>query len=243
MADYNDRFKFTDPSDKYSMNRTTRYRIEKKRTRRDVGTSMSASDTSSDDNGHIETRLERGMLSAPLCVDVIEPVHLVTNEIELQFDSDTCDVNNSDYIGDDATISADTSDDPDDNEQITSLQESKPLYEGSPLTLSQSNLLINKFKVRHNLSKEGMKDLLLLVQLHCPVPNECLSSVYLFNQHCRKSSVILHYYCKYCLQDVDSDMIVCPNAVCGKDLSLKENKSFFIQVSIVEQIQRLLGRK
>lgn len=55
-----------------------------------------------------------------------------------------------------------------------------PLYEGCTLTVPSSSVLIMKFKERHNLTEEGLSDLLQLMKLHCPVPNNCPATVYYF---------------------------------------------------------------
>ena len=54
-----------------------------------------------------------------------------------------------------------------------------PLYDGSLLNVPQSNVLIYKFAMKHNLSIEGLSDILKLIQLHCPTPNNCVRSAYL----------------------------------------------------------------
>ncbi len=50
-----------------------------------------------------------------------------------------------------------------------------PLYEGSSLSVSASNLLIMQFKQRYQIPKEAVGDLLHLLQLHCPTPNKWFS--------------------------------------------------------------------
>lgn len=61
------------------------------------------------------------------------------------------------------------------------------LYEGSSLTLQASSVLVMQFKSRHNLTLDGLADLLKLLKIHCPVPNQCLPTHYLFMKQICKS--------------------------------------------------------
>ncbi len=114
------------------------------------------------------------------------------------------------------------------------------LYQGSLLTVNQCDILIKKFTTKHNVSNEGLKDLLHLIQLHSPPPNNCSRSVYSFNKKFRKATVIFHYYCSYCLQSISADTVVCPNQSCGSDGECQ--RSSFIEVPISQHIKRLLER-
>lgn len=62
------------------------------------------------------------------------------------------------------------------------------------------------------------------------------------NKSFRKASVILHYYCSYCLQSIGADAIVCPNQSCSHSDGGCHRLSF-IEVPIAPQIKRLLERK
>ena len=98
--------------------------------------------------------------------------------------------------------------------------EAVSLYEGSTLTTSVSSLLIMQFK-RYQLSK-GV-DLLRLIRLHCPSPNQYPSSLYLFNKQFQeaKLSVIPHYFCSTCLQKIDDGHVAhCPNPIGVVEISL-----------------------
>ena len=52
------------------------------------------------------------------------------------------------------------------------------LYEGCPIREDQSIILISLFAARHHLSDVAIKDLLKLIDLHCPSPNNCTKSGY-----------------------------------------------------------------
>jgi len=53
-----------------------------------------------------------------------------------------------------------------------------PLYDGAPLTVSASGILIMQYKMQHKLTNESVADLLELLSLHCPTPNYCIASMY-----------------------------------------------------------------
>ena len=115
------------------------------------------------------------------------------------------------------------------------------LYDGSPLTAATSAVLMMKFKAKHKLSNEGLQDLLNLIKLHCPTPNKCIASSYLFNKQFGKKSEIIHYFCNSCFQTVDNDAEVCPNELCNNNLSY--SRSSFTEVPIIPQLKRLLERE
>ena len=56
------------------------------------------------------------------------------------------------------------------NPQQFEKQSVVPLFEGSN-TCASSSILIMKYAMKHNITKD---DLLDLVRLHCPKPNSCL---------------------------------------------------------------------
>lgn len=52
-----------------------------------------------------------------------------------------------------------------------------PLYEGAPLSLSFSLLLILSFVQKHEFTGQCFGDLLTVIEAHCPKPNLCKTSV------------------------------------------------------------------
>ena len=97
-----------------------------------------------------------------------------------------------------------------------------PLYEGSSLTVATSRILILKFRSKHRLTNDGLNDLLQLVQLHCPKPNKCITSTYLFNKQLEKSSVVPHHYRSSCFMSITEDMHTCPNELCISKCLLRQ---------------------
>jgi len=119
------------------------------------------------------------------------------------------------------------------------------LYEGADLTVGASSVLLLQFKMRHNLTQEALGDLVELVKLHCPSPNKCFQSLYLFKKQFsdHKLPVMLHYFCSSCLQTTEDDNQNCQNPSRNKELSAAGAKSSFIEVSIEAQLQKILHRE
>lgn len=122
----------------------------------------------------------------------------------------------------------------------------KTLFPGCPLTATSSSVLVMQFKMRHNLTQEALSDLLQLLSLHCPSPNHCVPSVYLFNKQFTtlQTPVKHHYFCSTCLQEIESDGVtVCPNPACAQDLRVQNGRSSFLEVPIEQQLKCVLERK
>lgn len=70
-------------------------------------------------------------------------------------------------------------------EQSTNEQDT-PLYEGAPITVSASYLMLFYYAKKFNLTLEGFQGLLDLVKCHCPPSNKCASSVYKLKNYFNK---------------------------------------------------------
>ena len=103
------------------------------------------------------------------------------------------------------TLGDDDSDDRGETDDISvATNSSALLYDRSQLTVSASSVLVLQFKMKHKLTQEALGDLLELLKLHCPSPNKCFQSVYLFTKqfHELKLPVTFHYFCSSCLRIV-----------------------------------------
>lgn len=121
--------------------------------------------------------------------------------------------------------------------------DSEPLYPGSRLTVSVSMLLIMSFAMRHGLSGQALADLLVLIELHCVIPNVFRKTVQMFTSYFRDlgSPIEYHYYCCTCLTYIGLNKSSCP---CCKNLSeSRKSISYFIIIPIIYQLQSLLSDK
>lgn len=258
MAVYRDeRFLFEDPFDKNAMSRTTRYRLRKRRRQEQIAEespreSISRQDT--DQSYNDDSRDDMNLpVDSPLCDDdyglildgcsdgdqLDDQLYCIQDDgnLLLQYPEQANEYH--DQV--DGQLSEDEPENDLNDEQFEEAPPEEVLYDGSSLTVATSALLIMKFKAKHKLSNEGLQDLLKLIKFHCPAPNKCIASSYLFNKHFGKSSRVSHYFCNSCFQTVDADAEVCPNELCKSSLS--DSRSSFTEVPIIPQLKRLLERK
>ena len=120
-----------------------------------------------------------------------------------------------------------------------------PLYNGAPISVAVSMLLIVTFAIRHSLTGLAIVDLLTLVSLHCALPNQCASSMILLKKFFTKlkNPIQFHYYCTFCMEyqglSIPEERL-CKNRSCLKDLSKKENSSYFIIIPLMCQLRDLI---
>ena len=118
------------------------------------------------------------------------------------------------------------------------------IYPGARITNAISMLLIMTFATTYNLSGTALKDLLSLISIHCLVPHKLLQSLYKFKQYfsCLKTPIKNHYYCPRCSISINHDCNSCPNTSCQFEFN-EQNKCFFIQLSIADQLKAFFNRK
>lgn len=116
--------------------------------------------------------------------------------------------------------------------------EDVPLYDGAPISMAVSMLLIFTYAVRHSLTGLALVDLLTLISLHCALPNQCASSVALLKKFFMKlkNPIQFHYYCTFCMEyqglSIPEDKL-CKNRCCLKDLRKKGNSSYFLIIPLM----------
>lgn len=126
--------------------------------------------------------------------------------------------------------------DEDKNKDNRKLQD-RAVYEGCPITVGISMLLIMTVAMRHGMTGEALQDLLTLVSLHCISPNYCTESLRKFKHYfaTAKSPLIFHHYCSHCFLYLERAE-TCPNTLCQKPPKGLGKKSFFIEIPIVSQL-------
>lgn len=135
-----------------------------------------------------------------------------------------------------------------DEEEVVELQETSvsdrhelALYEGAVLTNTASDVLIMQFVSKHGITTEGLADLLKLINLHCPKPNQCSTTPYLFKKRFMDLAYefVYHHYCSSCFVPIELTQSVCPNTSCAEDLLREGKRSSFIEIAVEPQIQAL----
>lgn len=268
---YNSRFQCADPMAKTAVNRSTRYRLLKKRRLEEQ-----RRDEDFTDNLYVDPEFDNTDLSEtgiePTGSEFVSDDADSSNEVVTEEQSPDvlaeCELLNDfyppDLLIDEQVLhlSPDLDSDEDSNErereiindqseQVDDVDGSNfhnlpdvSLFDGCPLTLSASNLLIMKFKMRHNITKEALSDLLKLIKLHCPIPNLCPSSLYLFEKHFKtlKYPVRFHLFCDICYEEIQPTDTECPNLACKIDLN-DQTRSSFIELPLKEQLTSILESK
>ena len=243
-------FGFADPMSKEVCNRTTRYRLLKRRRIEDVPDCSSAEEqvTVEYENSEVECHDDEVFET-----DELESVphdvfisHGVT-ESDAESDGHADELTEllpveSDQVHDPSMSEVD-SDAENENEACSSVQTSKHVFANCPITETTSNLLILRYSTRHNITQEAIHDLLQLLSIHCPTPNAIPRSLHSFHSSfpSLQQKFTMHYFCSSCLQKLFSKQtITCPNIDCGKSLKTKRAISSFIELSIETQITNIL---
>ena len=119
-----------------------------------------------------------------------------------------------------------------------------PLYPGANVTTKILLLLLLSFVIRHKLSKEATNDLLYIVNLVCPKPNNCCISVYKFRKFFSSLQLptALHYYCPTCIVSINYPAVkVCE--ICSVTFSSAKLPNYFVTLSISDQIKQLFTKE
>ena len=241
---YNERYSFEDPTN--SASRTTMYR--EKRQKAEMNCSLDS------ETLHIEDDLSSSP-AAPILGESIEKRGSDSSDVDI--DNVLEDADNEYEIEDlDMDGASDVNEEGEDDidEHDSTFPNENHLYEGSRLTVSASCVLLMQLKLKHKLTNECVQDFLQLIELHCPSPNNCVTSTYKLNKELEKKQnecswqIKEHYFCSYCFQATDDSQSensssMCENPQCKKDLTEVGSKSSFIEVPIEPQLQTLFSRK
>ena len=121
------------------------------------------------------------------------------------------------------------------------------LYSGAPITITASVVLILSFVMKHHLTREAFRDLLQVIEAHCPRPNKCKTEIKKLFEFVSqaKGNIVRHFFCSYCkayaCKGTQDSQLNGTCHICGK--SLANTHGFFIEVPIVEQVQNFFQGK
>jgi len=119
-----------------------------------------------------------------------------------------------------------------------------PLYPGATISLKVVLLLLLAFVVRHKLSKEATDDLLYIINLICPQPNNCCTSVFKFRKSFSYLQIPtkLSYYCSSCIVPINYPLVKVCN-FCNSMFTSAKLPSYFVHLSVPYQIKALFAKK
>ena len=115
------------------------------------------------------------------------------------------------------------------------------LYSGASITITASVVLILSFVMKHHLTREAFRDLLRVIEAHCPRPNKCKTEIKKLFEFVSqaKGNIVRHFFCTYCkayaCKGTQDSQLNGTCHICGK--SLANTHGFFIEVPIVEQVK------
>ncbi|XP_078497133.1 uncharacterized protein LOC144753257 isoform X2 [Lissotriton helveticus] len=125
------------------------------------------------------------------------------------------------------------------------IQEDNFLFKGSQHTVQAVLLLIICFAVRFRISDEALGALLDLICCILPVPNKMINSLFKFKMFMKKYIIIpkIRNYCSSCYESISDNAKICTNTHCLKDLTEPGAVAFFVQHSIIEQLNTMFKRR
>lgn len=123
--------------------------------------------------------------------------------------------------------------------------EKRLIYKGAQITLGTSMLLTMSFVLNHNLTGEAFSDLLELLQLHCMESNLLPENMGQLKQWFQNLKITpnKHYYCGECLLKITDHCLECPNQKCKKEFNSMKDRCFFIEVSVIKQLEKLFAEE
>ena len=79
-------------------------------------------------------------------------------------------------------------------------REDDVLFSGAPITTTLSIVLMLSFVMKYKLTQEALRDLLAVIEAHCPRPNNCEEEVKKPFEFVRqgKGNIVKHFFFSYC---------------------------------------------
>lgn len=156
-------------------------------------------------------------------------------------------VKDDDNVSDDSSNhSSDLDGTESDNESLEdacSQSDNDLLYSDAPITTTSSVVLLLSFASKHKLTREAFNDLLVVIEAHCPQPNNCKTTVRKLLDFVSqaKGEIVRHYFCEYCKAYHGRRKVELGGNcnICQKELST--TCGYFIEVPIVKQLQNFFG--
>lgn len=98
------------------------------------------------------------------------------------------------------------------------------------------------FCTKHNITGNGIQQLLNIISLVLPVQNILCKTLHSYKQFFKKlrNPLLYHYYCHHCLGSIEPNQTVCPNEFCQTPCNKKEN--YFLEIPVITQLQNLFSQ-
>ena len=165
-----------------------------------------------------------------------------TKDINIDQGDEDCAKGYANYADDEEQNECHEEHDNSDETQESEPSESQPLYDGCPITLSASMLLVMTFAIRHQLTAAAMKDLLVLIEMHLVCPNIFRKS---YDSFCKFFEALTYplkkiYVCLSCGHYNGGNYGLCQLRSCQKPI---QTEDYFLWIPLAEQLANYLPGK
>ena len=270
-SSYNERFSFADPLAKVSACCVTRYRAKKLKEDPNATAGCNPQYQHSEETLMVSCRVVSGevedevvpipfatenspssddistsldpytSIDYDVCYNVCEELDLLNNPQSLEI---------SDLVIHDSTDNHIEEDDEGGDNEVTNNEcslrvQHELLYKEASITTSASSVLLMKYAMKHKLSMEALTDVLHIIKLHCPSPNDIPSTFFHFKKQFKdfQYPVKYHYFCNACLSEVPKTVEFCSNQACSYSFTKANSLSVLIELPVGLQLKSILGRK
>ncbi|XP_063403282.1 uncharacterized protein LOC134712602 [Mytilus trossulus] len=119
-----------------------------------------------------------------------------------------------------------------------------PLYVGCSKSVGLILLMICSLSIRFKLSDEALSYIIAVMNMIMPDENNMIKSVYTVKEYLKKfvNFPTIHYLCSHCGTHTQKDAKTCTNKHCEKDLTQFGSVGYFIQHSVIAQLQLMAKR-
>ncbi|XP_069465487.1 uncharacterized protein [Ambystoma mexicanum] len=120
------------------------------------------------------------------------------------------------------------------------------IHSGTTTSLGAAVLMICCLLIKFKLPDEAISDILTVIGMLLPQGHCMIKSLYhlrlFFKDLANNLIPTVHYYCSSCYTPVKKSTQQCTSHVCGKNLTEPGAMSYFVQLSIIAQLQSLWKR-
>lgn len=170
----------------------------------------------------------------------------INDECEFdEYDDDLCNTlsdTSSNHFSQNSIISSDEDDEIDVFESINFEEDNEfyrqPIYDGGPISVEESMLVVLSLSLKHNLTDTCISDILKAIQLHFLPKNAKKVSLYHIQKFfgIKKDTYVKHYYCTKCSKASENYVDICDG--CKQSYTQK----YFAKLSIIDQLHVILNK-
>lgn len=121
-------------------------------------------------------------------------------------------------------------------------QDHQPVFPGASISIGTFMLLLAVFCTKHNITGDGIQQLLSIISLVLPSEHILCTSLHAYKQFFRKlrNPLVHHHYCQQCLGAIENQEI-CPNEFCRAPV--KKESNYFLEIPVINQLSNLFSQE